>query len=188
MTKMYKVGDRVKIVKKNEASNCAWNSFMDKTLKKTGVVTTATESKSPYRTQVQVDGLNALDGEWYYLPESIEPLVVVDFTKEVKDEMGNVLEILTTEAKGEFPVIYRNNHGSLYRASLDGKSESGFTALRNSITKGVGYVNIYRKRDGGASFGEIRPTLEESKKLAGNSSSDVIARVKVEFTEGVFQE
>lgn len=190
MVKMYKVGDRVKIVKKAQERNCAWNSYMDATLGKVGTVITATKADGAKTTQVKIDGVSRGDDEWYYLPESLEPAVTVDFTKEVKDEMGNVLEILTTSALGEFPVIYRNAHGSLYRASLNGKSESGLTTLSNPtiLATGTKYINIYRRKDGSIEVGMTKDTLDAAKSTSAAASSPTIARVKVEFTEGVFQE
>lgn len=191
MTKMYKVGDRVKIVKKAYVGSCTWNPYMDATLGKTGTVITATKSSGAQSTQVKVDDIARGDDEWYYVPDSIEPAPGVDFTKEVKDEMGNVLEILTTSALGEFPIIYRNAHGSLYRASKEGKSESGLTTLSNPvvIAKGVGYVNVYRRKsDDRIEFGMVKDSLEEAKKVSIAAVNPTIARVKVEYTEGAFEE
>lgn len=90
------------------------------------------------------------------LPDDFElledkPKSKVDWDKEIcfKNEPNEILEVLTTSAKGMFSVIVRSSSGVLRRYDLDGNEERGFPSWVIINTppkkqKKTVWINIYK--------------------------------------------
>lgn len=121
----------------------------------------------------------------------------IDWTKEVTNDGGVAITVLSTNAKGKWPVVVQFSWGGIAQYNLEGKEKGGkYTDIiqkPKAKACGVGYINIYKDHNGKFIAGSPQNTLLESLECASQRSvftlpQETIARVKVEWTEGVFQE
>lgn len=111
----------------------------------------------------------------------------IDWTKPVRTKNGWLVEIISTNARGNFPVLgYIGKYKNLTFWDENGKSpeiEADNHDLENIPEEQTIYVNIYRdQQDFYASSYRNRT---EADKAASNKR---IARVKVKFVEGQFDD
>lgn len=182
MNRIFKVGDRVKCVRANN-------------LLTEGKEYTVTEATTWYSDErVSVDGINnrglGFDENRFVLVPT-----VIDYTKPLETVEGVPFTLLSTEARGNYPVVgYIATNTRLAHFDLDGTYHSDGSTfgnntsprynIRNVQPKPVEaemFVNVYKSASGTLKSG----SMYETAALAdGMADSGRVARIKVRLVEG----
>lgn len=121
-----------------------------------------------------------------------EPKPVFDLTKPVETMEGKAVELVLTNARGDYPLKgYIGQNEGLTSWTADGKYFKGGCIdnydLRNVAEKPAEaeyYFNVYKDGDGELSVGFEKISREVADR--GNGGLNRVACVKVKFVEGTF--
>jgi hypothetical protein len=184
---MFKKGDKVVCINVEEIGCSVPNNV---TLNKTYTV----DEDQDGDTNVYVIGDNGcrqgLFPKRFTLAEPVK--TVLDLTKPVETSTGELVTIVLTDARGEFPLRgYIGNAQELTSWKLDGKyfsHDSNWRDLRNAPPKPRErevYINVYENGDG-----KIFSTSgHESRAVAdSNATKHRLGCVKVKLVEGQYDE